>query len=170
MKTIFENKTLLTEDLYMSGIKQYYKIGHRFSRMLAVAYATVMLGFAGFFLYDINLVLGIPFLLASILILFWQFKGYTITAKKSFKKFAILHQSHYEVDIEYRFYDKRLEQETKKTELGVEYKNISDVYRFDDVLLLVYDKSVIVMDMQGFVKGSAQEVWEFMKQNGVKVH
>ena len=110
MQPVFENKTVLTEDLYMSGIKEYYKIGHRFSRSLAVAYAVVMLGFAGIFLYDLNIVLGIPFLLASVLILFWQFKGYLISAKKSFKSFAVLHQSHYEVDMEYIFYDKRLEQ------------------------------------------------------------
>ena len=54
MQPVFENKTVLTEDLYMSGIKEYYKIGHRFSRSLAVAYAVVMLGFAGIFLYDLN--------------------------------------------------------------------------------------------------------------------
>lgn len=170
MKPVFENKTVLTEDLYMSGIKEYYKIGHRFSRSLAVAYAVVMLGFAGIFLYDLNIVLGIPFLLASVLILFWQFKGYLISAKKSFKNFAVLHQSHYEVDMEYRFYEKRLEQETEKTELGVEYKNISHVYNFPNVLLFVYDKSVIIMDKQGFVRGSAEEVEELMRQNNVKVH
>ena len=72
--------------------------------------------------------------------------------------------------MEYRFYEKRLEQETEKTELGVEYKNISHVYNFPDVLLFVYDKSVIIMDKQGFVRGSAEEVEELMRQNNVKVH
>lgn len=170
MQPIIENKTVLTEDLYMSGIKQYYKIGHRFSRYMAIAYAVVILGFAAFFLYDLNFLLGIPFLLISIFILFVEFRGYGIFLKKSFKKFAILHHSHYEVEITFRFYDKRLEQETDRTELGVEYKSISRAYDFPDVILLVYGKSVIIMDRDGFVVGSASQAKELMKNNGVKVY
>lgn len=170
MQPIFENKTCLTEDLYLSGIKEYYKIGHRMSRVLAVAYAIVMLGFSILFLYDLNIVLGIPFFLVGAFLLFWQIKGYLITSKKSFRQFTLMHQSHYEVEMDFRFYEGHMEQETEKTELAVEYKRISHLYNFPDVLLFVYDKKVIMMDKGSFIKGSTDEILGLMKQNNVKIH
>lgn len=170
MQPIFENKTCLTEDLYLNGIKEYYKIGHRMSRVLAVAYSIILIGCAAMFLYDLNFVLGLPFLLLGIFILFWQFKGYLISSKKSFRKFTLMHQSHYEVDMDFRFYEGHMEQETEKTELAVEYKRISDLYEFSDVLLLVYEKKVIMMEKSSFIKGSVEEILALMKQHHVKIH
>lgn len=170
MQPIFENKTCLTEDLYLNGIKEYYKIGHRMSRVLTAAYAVVLLGCAAMFLYDLNFVLGIPFFAIGVLLIFWQIKGYLITSKKSFHQFALMHQSHYEVDMDFRFYEGHMEQETEKTELAVEYKRISHLYNFPDVLLVVYDKKVIMMDKDSFIKGSTDEILGLMEQNKVKIH
>ncbi|MDE5780396.1 MAG: hypothetical protein K2I03_02815 [Lachnospiraceae bacterium] len=170
MQPIFENKTCLTEDLYLNGIKEYYKIGHKMSRVLTAAYAIVLLGCAAMFLYDLNFILGIPFLVIGVLLIFWQIKGYLITSKKSFHQFALMHQSHYEVDMDFRFYEGHMEQETEKTELAVEYKRISHLYNFPDVLLVVYDKKVIMMDKGSFIKGSTDEILGLMEQNKVKIH
>lgn len=170
MQPIFENKTCLNEDMYIKGIKEYYKIGHRLSGIMAVAYAVVLMGFSALFLYDLNFIMGISFLLLGILILFWQFKGNTIFSKKSFRQFALMHNSHYQVEMDFRFYESHMEQETEKTELAVEYKNISDLYDFEDILLIVYDKKVIMMDKGSFVKGTADEIRELLKQNDVKIH
>jgi len=170
MQPIFENKTCLNEDMYIKGIKEYYKIGHRLSGIMAVAYGIVLLGFSGLFLYDLNFIMGISFLLLGILILFWQFKGNIILSKRSFRQFALMHNSHYQVDMDFRFYESHMEQETEKTELAVEYKSISDLYDFEDILLIVYDKKVIMMDKGSFVKGTADEIRELLKQNNVKIH
>lgn len=169
MQPLFQNRTKLTEDLYIDAIKQYYSVGHRLSRVLAVAYSIILLWCAVMLIGDMNLIVGIPFVLFAIGILLWQFKGYIVTSKRSFKQFAKLHRSHYQIDMDYRFYEDRLEQETEKTELTVMYKDISVAYRFIDEMVLVYKNSVIVMDNNAFVKGDIEAVVELLKQKNVKV-
>lgn len=169
MQPLFQNRTKLTEDLYIDAIKQYYSTGHRLSRVLAVAYSIILLWCAVMLIGDMNLIVGIPFVLFAIGILLWQFKGYIVTSKRSFKQFAKLHRSHYQIDMDYRFYEDRLEQETEKTELTVMYKDISAAYRFIDEMVLVYKNSVIVMDNNAFVKGDIEAVVELLKQKNVKV-
>ena len=169
MQPLFQNRTKLTEDLYIDAIKQYYSVGHRLSRVLAVAYSIILLWCAVMLIGDMNLIVGIPIVLFAIGILLWQFKGYIVTSKRSFKQFAKLHSSHYQIDMDYRFYEDRLEQETEKTELTVMYKDISAAYRFIDEMVLVYKNSVIIMDNNAFVKGDIEAVVELLKQKNVKV-
>lgn len=169
MQPLFQNRTKLTEDLYTSAIKKYYSVGHRISRVLAVSYSIILLWCAYMLIMDMNLVVGIPFVLFAIGILFWQFRGYVVTSKRSFKQFAKLHKSHYQIDMDYRFYEERLEQETEKTELTVMYKDISKVYRFMDELVLVYNNTVIIMDNGAFVKGDVEAVVELLRQNNIKI-
>lgn len=169
MQPIFQNKTLLTEDLYVQGIKEYYKIGHRISRAIGVAYGIVIAVSGGMMLYDLNFVTGIPFIIVALMIFVWYFWGYLWSTKKSFKKFAGLHESHYQVEMDFRFYENRLEQETERTELGVDYKDITDMYIFSDILIFVYNRNVIIMDRKSFVRGSVDEIIALMKQNNVKI-
>lgn len=170
MQPLVKNETALTQDLYLNGIKEYYQIGHRLSRVLSVAYSFILLWCAGMLLSDFNLIVGIPFFIVAVLILFWQFKGYLISSKRSFKSFALLHSSHYQVDMEYRFFKDHLEQETERTELSVEYSKISHVYDLSECLLFVYGKQVIIMDKNAFVYGAVEDVFELMNENKVKIH
>ncbi len=169
MQPIFENKTVLTEDLYIRGVKEYYRKGHRLSRAFGFAYALLMAFFGMLMLYDLNFLLGIPFVAVAGLLLFWHFKGYLMSAKKSFKKLALLHNSHYQVEMEFRFYESRLEQETEKTELTVGYNKINKMYICQDFIMLICDRSIMVLDAGGFTKGSVSDVRELLKQNHVKI-
>lgn len=169
MQPIFENKTVLTEDLYIRGVKEYYNKGHRISRTFGLAYAVVMAFCGMLLLYDLNFLLGIPFVLVAGLLLFWHFKGYLISAKKSFKKLVLLHNSHYQVEMEFRFYEKRLEQETEKTELTVEYKNINRMYICQGMVLFVCDRNIIVLDAEGFIRGNVDEVKKYLGQYKIKI-
>lgn len=169
MQPLFQNKTRLTEDLYIGAIKKYYSVGHRISRTISLAYAIILLWCSAMLLSDINLIVGIPFAILAAVILVWQFKGYLVSSKRSFKQFAKLHKSHYQIDMDYRFYEERMEQETERTELTVMYKDISKVYSFAEEMVIVLKTSLIVIDNKAFTKGSAEAVEELLRQKNVKI-
>jgi hypothetical protein len=71
--------------------------------------------------------------------------------------------------MEYRFYEDRLEQETSKTELTVLYKDFDRVYVLDDIILITFDKKLIIMDKKSFVDENSDNVIEFMKEKDIKI-
>jgi hypothetical protein len=169
MKPKFLNKTNLTLDMYKRGVVANYKIVHRFLRAFSTAYAIIMLTIAvSAFLY-FDWVVCIPFLILGAGIIYWNGWGYKLGTKKSFMKFAKLHSSHYQVEMEYRFYEDRLEQETSKTELTVLYKDFDRVYVLDDIILITFDKKLIIMDKKSFVDENSDNVIEFMKEKDIKI-
>lgn len=169
MEPRFLNRTSLTLDMYKRGIVANYKISHKVLRAFSTAYAITMLviAFAGFLYFD--WLICIPFLILGAVILFWNGWGYKLGTKKSFMKFAKLHGSHYQVEMEYRFYEDRLEQETSKTELAVMYKDLEMIYVLDDMLLILFDKKVIIVDKMSFVDESIDSVVQFLKEKGIKI-
>lgn len=169
MEPIFKNKTNLTLDMYKDGIIKEYKLSHRFVRIISTAYAIVMLIMAVAFFLDLQFMVSFIFVILGAVVLIWNIWGYRWGTKSSFMKFARLHGSHYQVEMEFRFFNDRLEQETSKTELTVMYKNISIIYDTEDKLLIVFDKKLIIADKQQFVDESAENVIEFLKEKGIKV-
>ena len=169
MEPKFINRTNLTLDMYTRGIVANYKVSHLFLRAFSTAYAIIMLvvAFAGFLYLD--WVICIPFLILGLSIIFWNIWGYKLGTKKSFLKFANLHGSHYQVETEYRFYEDRLEQETSKTELTVMYKDFDRVYVFDDIILILFDKKVIIMDKLSFIDESYDNMVKFLYDKNVNV-
>lgn len=168
MRPIFKNNTTLTLDMYREGITASYKAGHRWLRGMSFAYAIILFIIAyAFFLYMDWTLAGIFLFFGSAIIL-WNFAGYKIGTKSSFLKFSELHNSHYQVEMEYRFYEERLEQETSKTELAVSYDDFDVVYEMDKLLLFIFKKKVIIMDKAAFVDDNAADVVKFMKEKQVK--
>lgn len=169
MEPKFINKTNLTLDMYTRGIVANYKTSHLILRAFSTAYAIIMLiiAFAGFLYLD--WIICIPFLILGLIIIFWNVWGYKLGTKKSFMKFANLHGSHYQVEIEYRFYEDRLEQETSKTHLAVMYKDFDRVYLFDDIILILFNKKVIVIDKLSFVDESYDDMVKFLYDKKVKI-
>lgn len=169
MKPRYVNKTNLTLDMYSQGIISSYKASHKLLRIISAAYAIIMLfiAFAGFLYFD--WIICIPFLALGLAIIFWNIWGYKLGTKKSFMKFAKLHSSHYQVEMEYRFYEDRLEQETSKTELAVMYNEFDIVYELDKILIIIFNKKVIVMDKNSFVDADSTSVIEFLKEKSIKV-
>lgn len=169
MKPRYLNRTNLTLDMYSEGIISSYKTSHKMLRVISTAYAIIMLfiAFAGFLYFD--WIICIPFLVLGLAIIFWNIWGYKWGTKKSFMKFAKLHSSHYQVEMEYRFYEDRLEQETSKTELTVMYKDFDVVYIMENSMIIIFNKKVIVMDRNSFVDVSDTNVIEFLKEKSIKV-
>lgn len=169
MKPRYVNKTNLTLDMYSQGIISSYKASHKLLRVISAAYAIIMLfiAFAGFLYFD--WIICIPFLVLGLAIIFWNIWGYKLGTKKSFMKFAKLHSSHYQVEMEYRFFEDRLEQETSKTELSVMYNDFDIVYELDEILIIIFNKKVIVMDKNSFVDADSTNVIEFLKEKSIKV-
>ena len=169
MEPQFRNRTNLTLDMYKQGVVSNYKLQHKFLRASSTAYAIIMLGisFAGFLYFD--WVLCLPFLALGLVILYWNIWGYKLGTKKSFMKFAKLHSSHYQVEMDYRFYEDRLEQETSKTELTVMYKDFGIVYIMYDFITIIFNKQVIIMDKSGFIDVDIDNVVKFLKEKNIKV-
>ena len=84
-------------------------------------------------------------------------------------RFAKIHGSHYQVDMEYRFYDDRIEQETAKTELAVMYKDFSVVCDMEEMLVIIFNKQVIIIDKSAFIDCNYEDVVKFLKERNVKV-
>lgn len=169
MKEKFKNRTTLTLDMYMKGIRESYRLTNRIRRALSYAYAVIMLIIAcAFFLSGDPLVGGL-FVLFSSVIVFWNLAGYRIGTKGSFISFAKLHGSHYQVEMEYRFYEDHLEQETEKTELSVPYEKIDRIYVSDDLLIILFDKKVIMLDKRSFIDCKVKDVIKFIQKKEVKV-
>ena len=168
MQVLFTNRTILTEDLYKKGIKENYKASHKLLRAFSTAYAIVMFFIGYLFLANFDFIVAIPFLLMSFAVFFWNFVGYKMAAKKSFKQFAKLHGSHYEVEMEYRFYEDHIEQETSKTELSVNYADISTIDFMRGMILIVFDKSVIIIDRNTMDDEHMKEFRELFEKNNVK--
>ncbi len=165
----FKNITTLNLDIYMEGIKESYRLTHRISRAFSYAYAIIMLVIACAFFLSADRLIGVFFLLFFLVIFFWNLVGYRLGTKGSFLDFAKLHGSHYQVEMEYRFYEDRLEQETDKTELTVLYNKIDVVYVTDKLILIIFDKKVIIIDKLSFIDCKYQDVIKFIQQNNVKV-
>lgn len=168
MEPRFINRTNLTLDMYKRGVVASYKMSHRILRAFSTAYAIIMLmiAFAGFLYFDWTIC--IPFFIFGGAIVFWNIWGFKIGTKKSFIKFANLHSSHYQVEMEYRFYEDRLEQETSKTEMTVMYKDFDIIYVLEDMLLILFDKKVIIADKMSFVDESYDNVVKFLQEKAIK--
>ena len=164
MEPLFRNNTKLTLDKYKNGVAENFRLSHRFSRAISTAYAIILLFLAFAVFWYIDLVIFAILVFVAGVTLFYFFYGYKIGTKKSFMKFAALHGSHYQVDMEYRFYEERLEQETDKTELAVMYKDIDCVRRTDDIILIVFDKQLILMDASGFEGNTAEGFMSFINE------
>lgn len=170
MGPLYINKTRLTYDMYKKGIIGNYKASHFLLRAFSTAYAIILLFFSYVFAIDLNWTVCIPFFLFGAVILFWNGAGYRLGTKQSFLKFAGLHQSHYYVDMEYRFYDDRIEQETSKTELTVSYGDISIVHDMEDILVIVFNKQVIIADKSAFeAEGELERLLELFKSRNIKI-
>lgn len=170
MEPIYINKTKLTYDMYKRGIVEVYRTEHMLMRAMSWTYAIVLLGFAYMFLIYPNIELAFISALLGVVIIFWNTVGFRMGTKQSFMKFAGMHQSHYSVDMEYRFYEDKLEQETEKTELTLFYNKISKIYDFVDIVVIVYDKQMIIIDKMTF---ASEEEWnglvELFKKNEIKL-
>lgn len=169
MEPIFVNRTNLTLDMYKNGVVAGYKSSHGFVRILSTAYAIVMFLMAVAFFFSLEFIISGVFFLFGLIILIWNIWGYRIGTKRSFMDFARLHDSHYQVGMEFRFYDERLEQETSKTEMAVMYKNIDVIYNTDEYFLVMFDKKLIIMDKSKFVDETSENVIKFLKEKGIKV-
>lgn len=169
MNALFTNTTKLTEDMCQTGIVKYYKATHKFLRAISTAYALIMLYISYAFFLTLDLTVAIPFLIFGIVILFWNYAGYSFTANKSFKKFVVMHNSHYYVIMTYRFYEDRFEQETTKTKMTILYKDFSEVYNMEKMLLFIYNKQVIIMDKTSFEPGILEQVLNFIKSKNIKI-
>ncbi len=170
MQPLYTNRTKLTYDMYKEGIIGNYKASHKILRAVSTAYALILLFFSYIFLLDMNLTICIPFFIFAALILFWNLIGYRLGTKQSFMKFAELHQSHYFIEMEYRFYDDRMEQETSKTELTVLYNNVSVIYNLFDILVIVFNKQVIIVDKGAFeTEGELERILDFFRGHNIKI-
>lgn len=169
MEPRFKNNTVLTADLYRKGIIGSFQKKHRIIRAISIAYAVLMLYIAYIFLLYFDFTVCIPFFIFGIVIILWNWFGYRIGTKKSFMKFAELHGSHYQVDMEIRFYEDHLEQETTMTELAVMYKDVDMVYDMNDILLIIYQKQVIIVDKNTFIDCTASDVIQFMKNKEIRI-
>lgn len=168
MEPIFRNNTKLTFDLYKDGVTESFNSTHRILRAVSIAYAVIMMAGA-YLLFIYNAVFAILFFVLGAGILFWTFWGYKMGSKISFMRFAKLHGSHYQVDMEYRFYEDRIEQETSKTELVVMYKDFDIVGDMIDKLVIIFNKQVIVIDNSAFIDCNYEDVVKFLKEKNVKV-
>lgn len=170
MGPLYINKTKLTYDMYKKGIIGNYKASHILLRAFSTAYALILLFFSYVFSMDLNWTICIPFFIFGFIILFWNAIGYRMGTKRSFLKFAKLHQSHYYVEMEYRFYEDRIEQETSKTELTVRYDSISIVHDMLDILVIVFNKQVIIMDKAAFEEDRELDLLlELFKSRNIKI-
>ncbi len=169
MEDIYKNHTKLTLDMYREGISDSYKASHRLLRALSFAYAIIMLLFAYVFFNFFWLLASLIFLLLGVIIIFWNVAGYKLGTKKSFLRFAALHSSHYQVEIDYYFRQEGLMQETAKTELFVKYGDMDIVYDTDNLILIVYNKKVIIVDKCSFIDGYDDDVLKFIQDKGVRV-
>ena len=72
--------------------------------------------------------------------------------------------------MEYRFYEDRIEQETSKTELTVRYDDISIVHNMEDILVIVFNKQVIIVDKKAFeAEGELERLLELFKSRNIKI-
>lgn len=170
MEPLYLNRTKLTYDLFKKGIVGNYKASHKILRVLSMAYAIILIFWAYVFSLDMNLTVCIPFFVFGFAIIFWNFFGFRLGTKKNFLKFAKLHQSHYFVEMEYRFFDEKIEQETTKTELTVFYNTISIIYEMDDILVIVFNKQVIIIDKMSFeAETELESLLGFLKSKNIKI-
>lgn len=168
MRPIFKNNTTLTLDMYREGIIASYKASHKWLRAMSFAYAIILFIIAYAFFLFMDWMLGGIFLFFGAAIILWNMAGYKLGTKSSFIKFAELHDSHYQVEMEYRFYEERLEQETSKTELAVKYSDFDVMYEMDNILIIIFNKKVIIMDKTAFVYVSVEDVIKFLKEKNIK--
>lgn len=170
MDAKYENVTNLTLDMYMQGIKESYLQRNKIGRAISYAYAIIMMVIACAFFLSGEVALGGFFLVCGVIIFFWNLRGYRLGTKGSFLEFARLHGSHYQVEMTYRFYEDRLEQETDKTELTVPYDRIKVVYETTKCMIFFFDRKVIIMDKLSFIDCEYENVIEFIQEKNVKVH
>lgn len=168
MQPRFRNNTKLTLDLFKYGVSESFKASHKLLRAISISYGFIMI-FAACVLLDYDTIFATLFFVLGFGIIFWTLAGYKIGTKRSFMNFAKLHNSHYQIDMEFRFYDDRLEQETEKTELTVMYKDISDVCDLDEILIFNYKKQVIILEKSAFIDCNYEDVIKFLKERKIKV-
>lgn len=169
MEAICINRTRLTYDMYRQGVVNYYKSRHMVLRAVSYAYGAAMLVLAYFSFLYLELALSLLFLGIAGAVFFWNLVGYRMGTKNSFMKFAGLHQSHYCVELEYRFFKDRLEQETEKTALTVFYNKIEEVCDFVDILVIVFDKQLIVVDKMAFPKEGWTKLQQVLAENHITI-
>lgn len=170
MGALYINRTRLTLDMYEEGITKNYKASNKVLRAFATAYAILLL-FVGYVcLMNWNFTVAIPLMLFGGFTLYWFYFGYRRRAKKSFMDFAKLHDSHYYVDMEYRFYKDHIEQETEKTILSVPYEDITSICDLVNTMVIVFKKQVIVLEKSAFeIEGELELLMKMFKERNIKI-
>lgn len=163
MVTILEIKTTITKEILTEFSQKTFKIYHKIYRIF-VLFAFLFSGFSTVTkLNTYGLSLDFVFrLLASAFFLFIFFKGYIFKLKKNYKNFQELYGELPQITS--RFYDEKIDIVTSRSNLTLEYSQITKILETKNLYLMMIGRQSIILDKNGFITGDANIFKSFIKE------
>jgi len=163
---IFENKTIITKEVINELSEENYKECNKKYRsfvllmFLISAFFTVI----NFITNGVYLV-SVCMFLSTVFFLFMFFKGYTLKLKESYKNFKGVYGE--SVEITLNFYDEKIDIITFRSNLTLEYSQITKVLETENLFSLMIEKQNIIFSKNGFINGDIDKFKLFIKEKGL---
>ena len=163
---IFENKTIITKEVINELSEESFKECNKKYRnfvllmFLVSAFLTVIN-----FITDGVYWFSVCGLLFTAFFLFMFFKGYTLKLKESYKNFKGVYGESAEVTS--NFYDEKIDIITFRSNLTIEYGQITKVLETENLYSLMIEKQNIILSKSGFINDDIDKFKLFIKEKGL---
>lgn len=163
---IFENKTIITKEVINEISEESFKECNKKYRsfvllmFLVSAFLTV-----GNFIIDGAYWFSVFGLLVTVFFIFMFFKGYTLKLKESYKNFKGVYGESAEVTS--NFYDEKIDIITFRSNLTIEYNQITKVLETENLYSLMIEKQNLILSKSGFINGDIDKFKLFIKEKGL---
>lgn len=163
MKTIFENKITITKEILTEFSKKTYIIyGIKYRSFLLIAsilstcFTIIALATEG-----LSWISGLMFI-ASVFFIFMFFKGYILKVNHNYKNFQWLYG---ELPvITSKFYEEKIEIVTLRSNLSIEYNQVTKILETENLYLLMLGKQSAILNKSGFTIGDSDKFKSFIKE------
>ncbi len=166
MMPIFENKTIITKEVINELSEESFKECNKKYRSFVLLMFLVSAFFTVIkFITDGLYWFSVCMFLSTAFFLFMFLKGYTLKLKESYKNFKGVYGESVEVSL--NFYDEKIDIITFRSNLTLEYSQITKVLETENLYLLMIEKQNIILSKNGFINGDIDKFKLFIKEKGL---
>jgi hypothetical protein len=166
MMPIFENKTIITKEVINELSEESFKECNKKYRSFVLLMFLVSAFFTVIkFITDGAYWFSVCMFLSTAFFLFMFLKGYTLKLKESYKNFKGVYGESVEVSL--NFYDEKIDIITFRSNLTIEYSQITKVLETENLYSLMIEKQNIILSKSGFINGDIDKFKLFIKEKGL---
>jgi len=168
MESLFENQTVYTQNLFMetrrASYAKFHKVFRMFLLVLSVIFMITALICLGIYLANKDvkvLVGGAALFVLSIVFLILHFQVYKFRANSAFRTSRALCPTG---EYSYSIFSDNIELATSQSKQTIPVKQISRIFETENTICIMVQKTFLFLAKDGFIKGTASEFREFLKQ------